>query len=240
MNENNPYSSLEAPTAAFAAASERADFLKKVYSLLFVGVMGFAATLWAAAHVPLVNGWAMSMAELIYGNRWGWAIYMAIFIGGSYVVHSVAEQKPLGGIAYGAWMVLLGLLISPIVLFVAGTEGGGVLINQASILTAVVFLGLTAYVLYTGKDFSWLGGILTMAFWTIVVVSVIGMFMGFSLGLWFSGLIVLFSAGHILYDTSMILNRLPTSMPMTGAIWLFTDVVLLFKHILILLMHSDD
>ena len=54
---------------------------------------------------------------------------MAIFIGGSYVVHSVAEQKPLGGIAYGAWMVLLGLLISPIVLHLAGTEGGGVIIK---------------------------------------------------------------------------------------------------------------
>ena len=46
--------------------------------------------------------------------------------------------------------------------------------------------------------------------------------------------------GFILYDTSQILHRLPTSMAMSGAIMLFTDVVLLFKHILILLWSSRD
>lgn len=240
MNENNQYASLDAPVAAFAVASEKAAFLKKVYGLLFLGVLGFAVTLWAAANVPLVNGWAMYMGELIYGNRWGWAIYMGIFIGGSYLVHSVAEQRPLGAIAYAGWVVLLGLLVSPIVLMASGQEGGMALINQASALTAIVFGGLTTYVLYTGKDFSWMRGVLVMAFFGLLVTSLIGLVMGFSLGLWFSALIVLLSAGYILYDTSQILHRLPTSMPMTGAILLFTDVVLLFKHILILLMSSRD
>jgi FtsH-binding integral membrane protein len=240
MNENNQYARLDAPVAAFAAANERAGFLKKVYGLLFLGVLGFAVTLWAAANVPLVNGWAMDMARLIYGNRWGWAIYMGIFIGGSYLVHSVAEQRPLGAFAYAGWVMLLGLLISPIVLMVSGQQGGMAIINQASALTAIVFGGLTTYVLYTGKDFSWMRGILVMAFFGLIVTSLLGFFMGFSMGLWFSAAIVLLSAGYILYDTSQILHRLPTSMPMTGAILLFTDVVLLFKHILILLMGSRD
>ena len=103
-----------------------------------------------------------------------------------------------------------------------------------------MFGGLTTYVLYTGKDFSWMRGILVMAFFGLIVTSLLGFFMGFSMGLWFSAAIVLLSAGYILYDTSQILHRLPTSMPMTGAILLFTDVVLLFKHILILLMGSRD
>jgi hypothetical protein len=38
----------------------------------------------------------------------------------------------------------------------------------------------------------------------------------------------------------VILHRLPTNMAMTGAILLFTDVVLLFKHILILVASSRD
>jgi hypothetical protein len=45
MNENNQYARLDAPVAAFAAANERAGFLKKVYGLLFLGVLGFAVTL---------------------------------------------------------------------------------------------------------------------------------------------------------------------------------------------------
>jgi len=240
MQENNPYSSLEAPVAAFAAASERATFLKKVYGILFLGILGFAATLWAAANVPLVNGWAMDMGWLIYGNRWGWLIYMGIFIGGSAAVHSVAETRPLGTFAFAGWVVLMALLIAPLVLMIHGTEGGTGLINQASALTALVFGSLTGYVLYTGKDFSWLRGILFMAFIGIAVTSLLGFLMGFSLGLWISAAIVLMSAGYILYDTSLILHRLPTNMAMTGAILLFTDVVLLFKYILYLLMRSRD
>ena len=239
MEENNPYRSLEAPVAAFAAASERAAFLKKVYGILFLGVLGFAVTLWAAANVPLVNGWAMSMAELIYGNRYGWLIYMGIFIGGSMAVHSVAEVRPLGAFAFAGWVVLMALLIAPIVLWINEAQGTAI-INQASALTAIVFGGLTVFVLYTGKDFSWLRGILFMAFIGVAVTSLLGMLMGFSLRLWFSALIVMLMAGYILYDTSVILHRLPTSMPMTGAILLFTDVVLLFKHILMLLSSNRD
>ncbi|MFT4515089.1 MAG: FtsH-binding integral membrane protein [Planctomycetota bacterium] len=239
MNENNQYASLDAPVAAFAAASERAGFLKKVYGLLFLGVLGFAATLWAAGNVPLVNGWAMSMGRLIWGNSYGWLIYAGIFYGGSMLVHSLAEQRPIGTFAYAGWVVLLGLLVAPIVLFVSDKEGGLAIINQASALTAIVFGVLTVYVLYTGKDFSWMRGILFMACIALFVTAILGWFMGFSLGLWFSAAIVLLCAGYILYDTSLILNRLPTSMPMTGAILLFTDVVLLFKHLLYLLSSRD-
>lgn len=240
MEESNPYSSLEAPVAAFAAASERATFLKKVYGILFLGVIGFAVTLWASANVPLVNGWALSLASLIYGQRFGWLIYAGIFIGGSMAVHAVAETRPLGGIAFAAWVVLLALLISPIVLAISGREGGVAIINQASALTAIVFGGLTVFVLYTGKDFSWLRGILFLGMIGVLVTGLLGAIMGFSLGLAFSAILVMLMAGYILYDTSVILHRLPTNMAMTGAILLFTDVVLLFKHILILVASSRD
>lgn len=240
MDENNPYSSLEAPPAAFAAASERAAFLKKVYGLLFLGILGFAATLWAAGNVPIVNGWAVSMGRAIYGSRFGWVLYIGIFIGGSMAVHAVAEKKVLGGIAFAAWAFLLAMLIAPIVLMINSTVAGPKIISQASGLTALVFGGLTGYVLYTGKDFSWLKGALTVLCFALFGAFLLGMLMGFSMGMWYSvGIVVLF-AGYILYDTSQILHRLPTTMAMSGAIMLFTDVVLLFKHILILLWSSRD
>jgi FtsH-binding integral membrane protein len=63
---------------------------------------------------------------------------------------------------------------------------------------------------------------------------------GFSFGLWVSAAIVALSAGYVLYYTSEILHRLPTTMAMTGAILLFTEVVLLFKHILVIMSRSRD
>lgn len=239
MEERNPYRELTAPPAAFAAASERATFLKKVYGILFLGVLGFAATLWSAAHVPVAHDLAMSVGKLIHGNRWGWLIYMAIFMGGSYAVHAVAETRPINAIAFGAWVVLLGFLTAPLVLWISAARGPEI-VTQASGLTALVFGGLTVYVLWSGKDFSFLRGALTMAFWGILAVSLIGMLTGFTPGLWMSFAIVLLFAGYILYDTSTILHQLPGNMAMTGAILLFTDVVLLFKHILVMLARSRD
>jgi len=240
MNENNPYRSLEAPPAAFAVASERAAFLKRVYGYLFLAILGFAVTLWATAHVAIVNGWAMAMGRAIYGSSMGWLLYMGIFIGGSMAVHAVAEKKPLGAIAFGAWAFLLALLISPIVLMINGMEDGATIISQASGLTALIFGGLTVYVLYTGSDFSWLRGLLTMACFALLGVGILGWLMGFSIGLWYSVAIVVLFAGYILYNTSQILHRFPTTMAMSAAIILFTDVVLLFKHILIILLSSRD
>jgi len=239
MDENNPYRSLEAPAAAFAAASEKATFLKKVYGILFLGVLGFAATLWAAANVAPVNDLAVGIGRLIYGNRWGWLIYMGIFIGGSMAVHAVAEKRPINAIAFAAWVVVLALLIAPIVLFVNDVRGPAI-VSQASGITALVFGVLTVYVLWTGKDFSWLRGILWMIGGSLLIVCLVGLIGGFSLGLWVSWAIVALMAGYILYDTSLVLHRLPATMAMSGAVMLFTDVVLLFKHILILLASSRD
>lgn len=240
MEDNNPYRSLSAPPAAFAAANERAAFLKKVYGILLLGILGFAATLFAVATVPVMNELGWSIARLIYGRGMvGWAIYMAIFLGGSWLVQSVAEKRPINVFAYAGWVVLMGLLVAPIVLIANEAHGAGI-IQQASGLTALVFGGLTVYVLWTGKDFSWMRGLLFTIGWGLVATALLGWLLGFSLGLWFSALVVLMSAGYILYNTSVILNHMPANMAMSGAIVLFTDVVLLFKHILILLMHNRD
>jgi FtsH-binding integral membrane protein len=234
MEHRNPYAELTVQPAAFAAVAERATFLKKVYGILFLGILGFAATLWATANVPFMNDAAMGLGRLIYGHGWGWALYMAIFLGGSWLVRSVAEVRPINAIAFAGWVVLMGFLIAPIVLILNAAHGPQI-ITEASALTAGTFAVLTLIVFWTGKDFSFLRGVLMLGFFGLLLTSLAGLLFGFSLGLWFSAAVVLLFAGYILYDTSAILHRLPTHMAMSGAIMLFTDVVLLFKHILVLL-----
>lgn len=239
MEDRNPYAELTAPPAAFAAVAERATFLKKVYGILLLGILGFAATLWATANVPFANELAVDLGRLTMGHKWGWAIYMGIFVGGSMAVHALAEKRPINVLAFAAWVVLLAFLIAPIVLYVNRVRGPEV-ITEASMLTALVFAGLTAIVFFTSKDFSFLKGILSLAGFALLAVGIAGAVFGFSIGLWFSAAIVVLMAGYVLYDTSTILHRLPTTMAMTGAILLFTDVVLLFKHILVMLSSRRD
>ncbi len=239
MNDN-PYAYKNATTAAQAPASERAVFLRKTYSLLFAGILCFAATLWAAGNVEPVQGWAMALGRAIYGSRWGWLLYMGIFMGGSMAVHAVAERRPLNMFAFFGWAFLLGLLISPIVLMIAGTANGPVLIQQASVLTAIVFGALTAIVWYTGKDFSFLRNILWFAFFGLMAIGLCGWIFGFTLGLWFSAGMVLVFGGFILYDTGQVMHRYPTTMYVSAAVVLLTDVVLLFKHLLILLSSMSN
>ena len=239
MDDNNPYRSLEVGPVAFAAANERAAFLKRVYSILLLGILGFAATLFGCAVVPAMNELAWSVARLVYGQRFGWLIYMGVFLAGSMAVHSLAERRPINVFAFGGWVVLMGFLVAPIVL-IADQLQGPEIIMQASALTALIFGGLTVYVLWTGADFSWMRGVLSMLGWGLLATCLLGWLIGFSLGLWFSAAIVLMCAGYVAYNTSQILHRMPANMAMSAAILLFTDVVLLFKHVLILLIRLND
>ena len=113
-------------------------------------------------------------------------------------------------------------------------------VDSAAGVTILGSVGLIATAMITRKDFSFLRGILFLGFIGVMAVGIAGAIFGFHVGLWFSAAIVLLFCGYILYDTSNILRRYPTNMAVSAAVILFTDVVLLFKHILILLMASRD
>ncbi len=135
-------------------------------------------------------------------------------------------------------MFLFGLLIAPVVLYAAAQSPD--VLSQAAIVTALVFSGLTAYVFTTRKDFSFLGGALSIVLFALLAVALAGWLFGFTVGLWFSVVAVLLFAGYILYDTSQILHHYPTNMAVSAAAVLFVDVVLLFKHLLILFLSNRD
>lgn len=241
MTNTNPYAELTAPpAAAFAAASERAAFLKRVYGILFLGILGFAATLWAAGNVAPVNRLAVALGQLIYQGRFGSLFYIGIFMLGSWGVNALAEKKPINVVAYATWVFLLGLLVAPIVLFLNSGPRGPELISQASAITAALFGGMTLFVLWTGAKLTFLRGALAVAGLGLFLVMIAGWLFGFTPGLWWIGGLVVVTAGYILYYTSEILHRFPTNMAMSAAIILFTEVVLLFKYVLVFLARSRD
>ncbi|MHC4897754.1 MAG: Bax inhibitor-1/YccA family protein, partial [Planctomycetota bacterium] len=168
---------------------------------------------------------------------------LIVLIGGSILVHAVATKPCINLLAYFAFVFFFGLVSAPLILFVlaASPAEGQTIISQAALLTALIFIGLSAYVYYSGKDFGFLGGILWVSCLGLIAVGLMGYFMGFTLGLWYSGAAVLVFSGYILYDTSNILRRFPTNMYVGAALELTIDVILLFKNLVFLLwsLQSD-
>jgi FtsH-binding integral membrane protein len=110
-------------------------------------------------------------------------------------------------------------------------------IPNAALLTLLIFGGLTATVLLTRKDFSFLRGALMIG--TLAAFGAIfgGILFGFTLGLFFSIVMVVLACGYILYYTSQILAHYRPSAYVAAALALFASVALLFWYVLSTLMH---
>lgn len=79
-------------------------------------------------------------------------------------------------------------------------------IGAAAITTLLLVGGLT-FTAFSIKDFSFLRSFLTMAGFIAFGAIIASVICGFSLGVWFSALMVLLCAGFILYDTSNIIHH---------------------------------
>ena len=82
--------------------------------------------------------------------------------------------------------------------------------------------------------FLMIGGFIAMG---LILASIL---FGFSLGLWFSGAMILFAAGSVLYSTSNIIHEYHTEQHVAAALSLFSSVGLLFWYILQFMMSMGD
>merc|ERR1719181_1555645 len=116
-------------------------------------------------------------------------------------------------------------------------SGYGYLLLQAFGATAAIFMGLSVYTLTSGKDFSYMGGFLSVALWGLVLTGLVGIFLPSmvpSLAYGFVGALVF--CGYILYDTWRIQKRFNYDDYIGATIELYLDIVNLFLYILQILM----
>jgi FtsH-binding integral membrane protein len=107
---------------------------------------------------------------------------------------------------------------------------------MAGMVTGIIFLGLTAITFISRADFSFMGRFLWLMGLAAIAAIIAGSVFGFSLGLWFSVLMVMMAAGYILYDTSNILHHYHTSQHVAAALALFASIAYLFTQILRILI----
>lgn len=145
-----------------------------------------------------------------------------------------------------AFTALLGFGLGPLLNHYLAMANGGQIVTTALGMTAVTFLGLSAYALTSRKDFSFMGGflaagtmVLLVAMLALFVLPLFGVNIS-GLQLAFSAAVVLLMAGFVLYDTSNIINGHYTNYVM-ATVSLYLSIYNLFVHLLALVgAFSDD
>ncbi len=144
-----------------------------------------------------------------------------------------------------AFTGLIGAGLGPVLNKYLAMANGGTIILQALGGTAVIFVGLSAYVLTSRKNFNFLGGFVAVGM--MLMLAVMLFLLGASFfGYQFSGLHLAFSAGIvllmsalILYQTSEIIHGGETNY-ILATTSLYLSIVNLFTSLLQLLGASSD
>lgn len=135
---------------------------------------------------------------------------------------------------------LMGASIGPLLNRYAAMPNGSELIMQAMGGTAIIFFALSAYVLTTKKNFSFMGGFLFVGLMVALVAMIANIFFQIpALHLAINAVIVLLMSGFILYDTSNIIHGGETNY-LRATVSLYLNILNLFTSLLSLLGATND
>lgn len=129
----------------------------------------------------------------------------------------------------------MGYTLGPILNMYLALPNGSQVVMMAMGGTAAIFLGLSAYVMTTRKDFSYMGGFLTVGILVAFLAGLGAIFFqmpGLSLAV--SAMFVLLMSGLILYETSSIVHGGETNYVM-ATVTLYVTIFNLFTSLLQLL-----
>lgn len=217
------------------ATDAKAAFYRKTYTHLALAVLLFILVETLFFQIPPLLEFALSLTE-----GWLWLL----MLGGFMLVTSYAEKMALTShdrnkqyLALLLYVIAEAFIFIPLI-FIAmmiADDGGFEILNQAAILTLSLFSGLSAVVLLTKKDFSFLKSILAIGFFVALGLIVAGTLFGFNLGLWFSVGMVILASGSILYQTSNMVHKYSEDQYVAASLGLFASLMLLFWYILSIL-----
>lgn len=219
---NQPFDMVPAASATLA---ERKAFLVKVYSYVGLACLSCAAGSYFVARemLPVIK---------IPMNFMGILLYMGILYGGFFLVHAVGSIPGVGVAALVAFTTFIGWFYAP--LFLHYLQAQPEAFMMAGGTTLMIFGSLTGYVLLSKKDFSFMGGALSILTGLVIAAVIFSMIFKwtFVLSMGWSFFIVALFSGWLLYDTSNVLHHYPTNMPVQAAIGIFWDVLVIFIELL--------
>jgi len=173
-----------------AASLEVSSVLRNTYGLLGLTLLFSAFTAFLTRNSPPMN--------------------FFIVLGGFYGLFFLTNRlrnSPWGLASAFALTGFMGMTLGPIISYYLSIRGGAGVVAAAFSMTALVFCGLSAYVLTTRKDMSFLSGFIMAGFFVLIGAVIANLIFNISgLSLAISAAFVLFSSACILYQTSAIIH----------------------------------
>jgi uncharacterized protein len=228
-----PNTGVADPSLPIAKQAEnvRAAFMSRVYMTLMLGIAAFIGM----EYLLFYTGAAEAIFEFVAGTSW--LLILGGFMVASWLATRMSAAATTPGKAWGGYMLLVAAnaLIFAAPLYLAATQVDGA-ITTAAWISILAFAGLSGIAITTGKDFSFLRGILMWAGVIALCLIVGSVLFGAQLGTWFAVAMIAVAGGAILYDTQKIYQSFPPGREVIAAMHLFSSLALLFWYVLQLVM----
>ncbi len=220
---------------ANATESERANFIKRTYVHLAGAIAAFAVV----ETLLIQSGVANSFVAMLAGSKWSWLLVLGAFmlvstVANNWAHSSISREKQYMGL--GLFVVAEAIIFMPLIYMALVRDSSGTLLQNAAIVTGALVAGLTFTAFSTKINFSFMGRFLMIGGFIAMGLIAASILFGFNLGLWFSGAMILFAAGSVLYSTSNIIHEYHTEQHVAASLSLFSSVGLLFWYILQFMM----
>ena len=216
----------------------RASFLRKTYLHLGLAIVSFVII----ESLLLRSSFAEPLVQAMVGGGVSWLIVLALFMGVAYGADRLARSDAGIGVQYlglGLYVVAEALIFAPLLFMATRAPGGDGILNTAALVTIGVSGALTAYVLISGINFSWLRGVVAVGGIAAMLTIVGAIIFGFHLGVFFAGLMILLAASMLLYQTSAAMHDWRTDQYVAASLGLFASVMLMFYYVVVFLMGRD-
>lgn len=226
--------------------------MRRVYTYLTIGILfavaGGLAALYAGPTIEVRRGYeALEIPfGVALGVRFWWGLF-ALYFASALAATWLRKVRGVNLVALFGFTFVTGLVAAPAIFFAQMSASSGATLSaspvrDAFLLTFAAFAGLTSYAFITKRDFSYLGGFLSMGLWVLIGASILGFFFhseAFQLAIASVG--VLLFGGFILFDTSRILRAGDDADDAVGAaLGMYLNIFNLFMFLLRILGASRD
>lgn len=224
---------------ASLSQERRIVFMKKTYANVAIAVLTFILLeTFLMSSATITN----SLLGLMSSN-----ISWLLLLGGFMFVTNYSQKMAMNATDKGTQYLALGIFVlAEAIIFVPlltiammyMAESGTNVLSQAAVVTLGLFAGLSAIAIFSKKDFSFLRTGITIGSFIAIGLMIAGMIFGFSLGLWFSGAMVLLAAGSIIYQTSNMVHQYHEEQYVAASLGLFASLMLMFWYIVNIFMRD--
>ena len=220
-----------------ASVEEKTTFYRKTYLHVALAFLAFVLVEYVFLSTPAIVSIGLKMTQ-----GWTWLFVL----GGFMFITSYAEKlaanyddKRTQYLGFGLYIIAEAFIFVPLLYIAMMYSGGTAILEQAFLVTLALFVALSAVVLISKKDFSFIRTALTVG--SIVAIGIIlaGMAFGFDLGLALSGFMVLLAAGSILYQTSNMVHRYTADQYVIASLGLFASFMLMLWYVIQFFMSRD-